>query len=187
MSRFIVRETLIAGLNVIERQPISDSRGFLERLFCQETLAPLIQEKSIRQINRTLTRTAGAVRGLHYQRPPFAEIKIVACLKGAVWDVAVDLRKGSPTFLRHHAVELSERNSQLYLIPEGFAHGFQTLTQDCEMLYFHTADYNADFEGGCNALDPRLGVCWPKPITERSERDNSYPFFSNSFTGIEVL
>ena len=186
MSRLIAKETPIAGLKIIERQPIGDPRGFFERLFCQETLAPLIQEKSIRQINRSLTRAAGTVRGLHYQRPPFAEIKIVACLKGAVWDVAVDLRKGSPTFLSYHAVELSEDNQQLSLIPEGFAHGFQTLTHDCEILYFHTADYNPNFEAGLNALDPNLAISWPKPIAYRSQSDTSYPFLSKDFTGLDV-
>jgi dTDP-4-dehydrorhamnose 3,5-epimerase len=186
MSRFIVNETLIAGLKVIKRQPTDDSRGFFERLFCQETLAPLIQEKSIRQINRSLTRSAGTVRGLHYQLPPFAETKIVSCLKGRVWDIAVDLREGSPTFLSYHAVELSEDNHQLCLIPEGFAHGFQTLTQDCEILYFHTADYNPNFEIGLNALDPNLAISWPKPIAYRSQSDTSYPFLSKDFTGLEV-
>jgi dTDP-4-dehydrorhamnose 3,5-epimerase len=107
-------------------------------------------------------------------------------LKGAVWDLAVDLRQGSSTFLKHHAVLLTEDDCQSYLIPEGFAHGFQTLTSDCEMLYLHTADYNAEAEGALNALDPRLEIDWPEPITERSERDASHAILTGTFHGISL-
>ena len=131
MSRFVLHSTPINGLQVIERQPSGDSRGLLERLFCQETLNSFLQGKTIRQINRTLTQNKGTVRGLHFQYPPFVETKIVTCLKGQVWDLAVDLRRGSSTFLQFHAVLLSEDNHQSYLIPEGFAHGFQTFPPDC--------------------------------------------------------
>jgi len=186
MSRFVVHTTPINGLLVIERKPIGDERGFLERLFCQETLGDLMQGKTIRQINRTLTQQQGTVRGLHFQYPPYSETKIVSCLKGKVLDVAVDLRKGSPTFLQHHAVELSEQNHQSYVIPEGFAHGFQTLTTGCEMLYFHTADYNADAEAALNALDPRLAIAWPQSITERSVRDVNHSMLTQEFAGIAL-
>lgn len=186
MSRFVLHSTAIHGLQVIERQPVGDSRGFLERLFCQETLYSLLQGKTIRQINRTLTQNKGRVRGLHFQYPPHAEIKIVTCIKGQVWDVAVDLRRGSPTFLQHHAVMLSEDNHQSYLIPEGFAHGFQALIPDCEMLYFHTADYNADAEGALNALDPRLAINWPQPISDRSERDKNHAMLTDDFHGMDL-
>jgi dTDP-4-dehydrorhamnose 3,5-epimerase len=186
MSRFVLHSTPINGLQVIERQPIGDSRGLLERLFCQETLNSFLQGKTIRQINRTLTQNKGTVRGLHFQYPPFVETKIVTCLKGQVWDLAVDLRRGSSTFLQFHAVLLSEDNHQSYLIPEGFAHGFQTLTPDCEMLYFHTADYNAKAEGALNACDPRLAINWPEPITERSERDTNHAMLSDDFHGMDL-
>ena len=186
MSRFLLHSTPINGLQVIERQPVGDSRGFLERLFCQETLSSPVQGKTIRQINRTLTQNKGTVRGLHFQYPPHAETKIVTCTKGQVWDVAVDLRRGSSTFLRHHAALLSEDNQQSYLIPEGCAHGFQTLTPDCEMLYFHTADYNADAEGALNVLDPRLAINWPQPISDRSERDKNHSMLTDDFHGIDL-
>jgi dTDP-4-dehydrorhamnose 3,5-epimerase len=186
MSRFGLHATPIHGLQVIERRPIGDARGYLERLFCQETLNSLLQDKTIRQINRTLTQNKGAVRGLHFQYPPHAEIKIVSCIKGQVWDVVVDLRRGSSTFLQHHPVLLSENNHQSYLIPEGCAHGFQTLTPDCEMLYFHTADYNADAEGALNACDPRLAINWPQPITDRSERDKNHAMLADDFQGIDL-
>ena len=106
-------------------------------------------EQKICQINKTLTREKGTVRGLHFQQSPYAETKIVSCLRGKVWDVVVDLREGSSTFLSYHAVELSADNHKSYLIPEGFAHGFQTLTSNCELLYFHTAEYNKG-SGGSN-------------------------------------
>ena len=186
MSRFTIHHTPIVGLYELVRQPLGDERGFLERLFCQETLDPLLSGKAIRQINRTLTRKEGTVRGLHFQYPPQAETKIVTCLKGTVWDVAVDVRQGSPTFLQYHALVLSEDNARSFLIPEGFAHGFQTLTPDCEMLYFHTADYQAEAEGAINALDPRLAINWPQPITERSARDQGHPMLTEDFLGIDL-
>ena len=186
MSRFVLSPTPIDDLQVVVRKPIGDSRGFLERLFCQETLGQLLHHKSVRQINRTLTQTKGSVRGLHFQYPPHAETKIVTCLKGEVWDVAVDLRQESPTFLRYHAVLLTEKNHKSYLIPEGFAHGFQTLTSDCEMLYFHTADYRTEAEGALNALDPRLAIDWPEPISERSERDVSHAMLTDHFHGVSL-
>jgi dTDP-4-dehydrorhamnose 3,5-epimerase len=186
MSRFTIHDTPIAGLQLIKRKPFGDERGFLQRLFCQESLDRLLGGKTIQQINHTLTRKSGAVRGMHFQHQPHAEIKIVTCLKGKVWDVAVDLRKGSPTFLQYHAVTLSEDVPQSYLIPEGFAHGFQALTPDCELIYFHSADFNAAAEGGLNALDPRLGIQWPFAISERSKRDEQHTILTANFVGIEV-
>jgi dTDP-4-dehydrorhamnose 3,5-epimerase len=186
MNRFSIHDTPLAGLKVIERKSIGDERGFLQRLFCQESFESLLGGKTIRQINHTLTRKAGAVRGMHFQQPPHAEIKIVTCLRGKVWDVAVDLRNGSPTFLKYHAVTLSEDMPQSYFIPEGFAHGFQALTPDCELIYFHTADYNAAAEGALNALDPQLGIQWPEPISERSQRDQQHAMHADNFAGIEV-
>lgn len=187
MSNLTFQKTPITGLQIIERHPLNDERGFLERMFCQKTLKFLLKEKTIRQINHTLTGKEGSVRGLHFQYALHAEAKIVSCLKGKVWDVAVDLRKGSPTFLQYFAVTLSRDNLQSLFIPEGFAHGFQTLTSDCEMIYFHTADYNANEEGALNALDPLLTIKWPKPITERSERDIGHKMLSKDFLGIEIL
>jgi|TARA_B110000977_G_scaffold36325_1_gene48666 dTDP-4-dehydrorhamnose 3,5-epimerase len=184
MSNLILRETPLKNLKLINHLPVKDERGFLSRLFCQNTLSHLINKKTIKQINKTSTKNKGTVRGLHFQYPPFAETKIISCLKGKVWDVAVDLRKGSPTFLNYHAQILSEDNYISYLIPEGFAHGFQSLTSDCEMLYFHTEDYNKDSEGAINAIDPIIGIKWPEPINERSKRDNNHPMLTNDFIGI---
>jgi dTDP-4-dehydrorhamnose 3,5-epimerase len=121
---------------------------------------------------------------MHFQHPPHAETKLVSCLRGEVFDVAVDLRHNSPTFLRWHAERLSADNHKTLVIPEGFAHGFQTLTDDCEMLYFHTAAYQPGAEGGLNAQDPRLAIEWPLPVVGLSPRDAVYQFLGEDFSGV---
>ena len=186
MSRFAVRDTPLADLKVVERQQLSDARGFLSRLFCAEELAAAGWRKPVAQINQTATRRRGAIRGMHYQRPPHAEMKLVACLQGAVWDVAVDLRKGSPTFLQWHAEELSAANRRALLIPEGFAHGFQTLAEDCELLYLHSVAYAPEAEAGLNPRDPVLAIAWPLDIAELSARDSQHPMLSPQFAGVTV-
>ena len=165
-SCFEILNTPLQRLKLIQRNPIGDHRGYLERMFCTEELQSLIPGRGIVQINHTLTARRGTVRGLHFQYPPHAETKIVSCLRGEVFDVAVDLRQGSPTFLHWHAEILSAANHKTLVIPEGFAHGFQTLTEDCELLYFHTAAYHPDAEGGLNAQDPRLDIRWPEAVME---------------------
>jgi len=187
MSRhFDILDTPIAGLSVLQRKPLGDSRGFLERLFCREELYELLPEGRIAQINHTLTVSRGTVRGVHFQRPPHAEIKLVSCLHGEVFDVAVDLRQNSPTFLRWHAEVLSADNYKSFIIPEGFAHGFQALTDKCEMLYFHTEAYHPSAEDGLNAQDPRLAIHWPLPVTGLSPRDASFPLLNDDLAGIEL-
>lgn len=186
MSRFEIQSTLIDGLHVIKREPIGDERGFLERLFCPTELQSIWSNAPVRQMNRTLTTKKGTVRGMHFQYPPYAEKKLVTCLRGEVLDVAVDLRKGSPTFLQHHAIILNESNQTSFLIPEGFAHGFQTLTEDCELFYVHSADYASEAEGGVNATDPTLSIDWPLAITERSQRDELHKKIENNFEGISL-
>lgn len=184
MSRFLVHDTPLAGLKLIERKLIGDARGFLARMFCAEDLSMAGWHAGIAQINHTLTQARGTVRGMHFQRSPHMEIKLVSCLRGVVWDVAVDLRAGSPTFLKWHAVELSATNHCALLIPEGFAHGFQTLTDDCELLYMHSAAYVPDAEGGVQAQDPALAISWPLPITEISTRDAQNVLLTQEFTGL---
>ena len=186
MSRFVIEKTPIDGLHVIQRKPIGDERGYLERMFCGDELKPIIDKHSIMQINHTMTRKAGTVRGMHFQHPPQAEMKLVSCLRGEVFDVAVDLRKNSPTFLQWRAEVLTDRNHKTFVIPEGFAHGFQTLTDDCELLYLHTAAYAPDVEAGLNALDPRLAIAWPMPIAERSMRDQRHAMLTPEFSGLSL-
>jgi len=175
------------GLSVIEMRPLADARGHLMRLFCEDDLAVLgwKDKRHIHQANHTLTRDKATIRGLHFQRPPHAETKIVTCLKGAVFDVAVDLRRDSPTYLQWAGIELSAQQPRAYHIPEGFAHGFQTLTDQVEMLYFHTAPYAPDAEGGLNALDPILNISWPLPAGTMSERDRALPGAAN-FAGLKI-
>ncbi len=184
MSRFTLTATPLRGLTLLQRHPIGDQRGYLERLYCCDELAELLDGRAIAQINHTLTSRQGTVRGLHFQYPPHAETKLVTCLKGKVFDVVVDLREGSPTLLRWHAERLSADNHRTLFIPEGFAHGFQTLVDDCELLYLHTATYCADAEGALNAIDPRLAIAWPLPIAERSTRDQAHPLLEEGFVGI---
>jgi dTDP-4-dehydrorhamnose 3,5-epimerase len=175
-GRFTVVPTRLAGLHVLERHPHRDSRGYLERLFCEQDLQAVFGgDRRIVQINRTLTRLPGTVRGLHFQRPPHAETKVVTCLRGEVFDVAVDVRPSSPTFLQWHAEVLSETNGRSLLIPEGFAHGFQTGDSDCELLYFHSAAWCAAAECGLNPIDPRIAIAWPRPVSEMSDRDRGHP------------
>jgi dTDP-4-dehydrorhamnose 3,5-epimerase len=183
-SRFDILETPLPGLWVMQRKSIGDSRGYLERLYCRSELESLAPGKVIAQINHTLTASRGTVRGMHFQRPPHAEIKFVSCLRGEVFDVAVDLRDNSPTFLRWHSEVLSADNHKTLVIPEGFAHGFQTLTDDCEMLYLHTATYQPGAEGGLNPQDPKLAIRWPLPVAGLSPRDASHPFLDDGFVGM---
>lgn len=186
MSRFLMHDTPLAGLKVIERKIVGDDRGFLARMFCRDDLAMAGWSKSIAQINHTLTRKQGAVRGMHFQYPPHAEMKLVSCLRGKVWDVAVDLRAGSPTFLQWHAVELSAENHCALLIPEGFAHGFQTLIKDCDLLYLHSEPYVPNAESGLCPTDPSLKICWPLAITELSQRDAQHALLTQEFTGLTL-
>jgi len=185
-TRFDILGTPLAGLRILQRKPIGDSRGYLERLFCTDELQMLAPGRHIAQINHTLTASRGTVRGMHFQRPPHAEIKFVSCLRGEVFDVAVDLRDNSPTFLHWHAEVLSAENHKTLVIPEGFAHGFQTLTDNCEMLYFHTHKYQTDAEGGLNAQDPRLAIQWPLPICGVSPRDVGHSFLDENFFGMTL-
>lgn len=183
-SRFELRETPLHGVSVFRRIPVADNRGSLERLFCADDLLPLVGDRSILQINRTLTRRRGTTRGMHFQRAPFAEMKVVTCLRGRVFDVAVDLRRDSPTFLRWHGEVLTGDNHTSIVIPEGCAHGFQTLEDDCEMLYLHTAAYAPAAEGGVHAQDPRIAIAWPHPIAELSARDAAHPWLADDFQGL---
>ncbi|MEY9162586.1 dTDP-4-dehydrorhamnose 3,5-epimerase [Sinorhizobium fredii] len=174
MSRFNRLSTPLPGLIVIERKQAGDERGFFSRFFCRDELRDFGADGSIAQINHTLTRNEGAIRGMHFQRPPHDETKFVSCLSGAVFDVAVDLRPDSPTYLKWHGEILSAENARSMMIPGGFAHGFQTLAEDCELLYLHDKAYAPDAEGGLNPLDPRLAIAWPLAVTQMSERDRAF-------------
>jgi dTDP-4-dehydrorhamnose 3,5-epimerase len=186
VNRFTLTHLPLPGLKLIERQHLGDSRGFLTRLFCAEELAAAGWTKPIEQINHTYTAQRGTVRGMHYQLPPHAEMKLVSCIRGEILDVALDLRADSPTYLQWHAATLSADNCRALLIPEGFAHGFQALTDDAELIYVHSAAYNPAAEAGLNALDTALNITWPLPIGELSARDQSHPLLNEKFVGIKT-
>lgn len=176
----------LLGVWVAEAEPLSDTRGSFARWFCQRELASVIGERRIVQVNHSRTRKAGAVRGLHFQLPPHAEMKLVRCIRGRVWDVAVDIRAGSDTFLQWHGEELSPENGRMMLIPEGFAHGFQVLEPESELLYLHTEFYSPGHEGGIRWDDPALGIRWPLPVSDLSDRDRSHPLIDKDFIGVDV-
>lgn len=186
MNRFVVTDLPLAGLKLVERQHLDDRRGFLSRLFCAEELAAAGWAKPIAQINHTRTIKRGTVRGLHFQRPPHTEMKLVSCIRGKIWDIAVDVRSNSPTFLHWHAEHLSVDNGRAYLIPEGFAHGFQTLTEDVDLLYCHSAAYCSSAEAGLNPMDARLAITWPLVINELSVRDSAHPLIGTDFKGVRL-
>jgi len=186
MSAFTIHSIGPSGLSVVARTLRADTRGFFSRLFCAEELAAVGFDAPIAQINQTLTRKRGAVRGLHFQYPPHAEIKFVSVVRGEIFDVAVDLRRGSPTFLRWHAQILSAENRLSLLIPRGFAHGFQTLSEDCELLYLHSHAYAPHAEAGIHPKDPAIAVQWPLEFTEISQRDSDHPPLTAQFGGVQL-
>ncbi len=184
MNRFSVSDTPMSGLKLVQRQRLGDARGFLSRLFCETELYLAGWVGPVAQINHTLTVHAGTIRGLHYQRPPHADMKLVSCLRGQAWDVAVDLRAGSPTYLCWHATHLSAENGCALLIPPGFAHGFQALCDNVELLYCHSMAYQPDAEAGIDALDGRLAIGWPLPALLRSGRDSGFAPIAPGFQGV---
>jgi len=178
--------TPLSGLWEIETAPRGDERGRLSRLFCRDELAAIRPGLQFVQVNLSATTHRGTVRGMHFQRGPALEAKLIRCLRGKVFDVAVDLRAGSPTFGRWHAVELSEDNDRQVFIPEGFAHGFQALTDGVELLYQHTAAYTPECEGGVRHDDPALGIAWPLPVGIVSARDRAHPLIDSQFPGVQA-
>jgi len=181
-----VMDTILEGVKVIESEMYRDERGEFSRIFCDDELQWNLNGKSIKQINQSMTRKIGTVRGMHFQNTPDAEIKIVRCLKGKVFDVAVDLRKDSPTFLQWYSIELSPLKNIALIIPEGCAHGFQVLEEDSALLYFHTAPYAPSSEAAIRFDDPLIGITWPITPTEISQRDLSTPYLNKAFKGISL-
>lgn len=171
LSRFIVSETTLSGLTRIVRKPFTDQRGEFSRMYCAKEFRLIGIEETIQQINHSHSRKTGTIRGLHYQKPPYQETKIITCIKGAIYDVAVDIRKNSPTFLKWHSVTLSAENGELLVVGPGFAHGFQTLENDSEIIYFVTAQYEPSAEGGLQPFDTRLNINWPLVPSEISNKD----------------
>lgn len=163
------------GAYRIDLERRGDERGFFARIFCEEEFAAHGLATHWTQCNMSFSALRGTLRGLHFQRPPAAETKLIRCTRGAIFDVIVDLRAGSETYGKWHAERLDSANHAMICVPEGFAHGFQTLTDDVEMFYCHSAPYCAVHEGGLRWNDPRLGIQWPLTETEISDRDRAFP------------
>lgn len=176
----------LEGLYLIQQKVFSDERGRFARLFCQTRLTLEGRSFDIRQINHSRTSERGSVRGLHFQQAGYAEAKLITCLRGAVWDVAVDLRPDSPTYLQWHAEELHADDGRSLLIPRGFAHGFQALSDDAEVLYFTDADYAPEHEAGLLVSDPALAISWPLPVKNLSAKDAGHPLLDQDFPGVRL-
>ena len=184
MDNFFFTDTHLDGLKIAKRNQVGDSRGYLSKIFCIDTMSSAGWVKPIAQVNHTYTKNKGTVRGFHYQHHPYAEMKLVSCIKGKILDIAIDIRKDSPSFLQWHSEILSEENLSALLIPEGFAHGFQTLEDDCELMYLHSEKYKNLAEDGIRYNDPKLNLSWPLDVIEVSDRDQNHPLLTNKFLGI---
>ena len=177
-------ETPFSGLWIIKHNQLVDQRGYFSRTFCQNEFKQIDFNKKIVQINQSYNTEQGTIRGLHFQMPPFSEYKLIRCIQGSVFDVAVDLRKSSPTFLQYFSVELTSNNMLSILIPEGFAHGFQTLEANSILLYHHTEFYTPGYDTGIRYDDPRLQIAWPLHPKNISPRDLSHHFIEPNFNGL---
>lgn len=180
----IFQETNLQGAYLIDLEPFTDERGMFARTFCKQEFAAIGHNKEFVQFNHSQNQRQGTLRGMHFQKAPFSEIKLIRCIRGRVFDVIIDLRYQSPTFLQSYGVELSERNLRMIYVPEGFAHGFQTLEDHTELIYHHTAFYTPGQEGGIHYNDPRINIIWPLPPRIISEKDQKYPFIADTFAGL---
>jgi len=174
----IFEPTILPGAYVIEPERYEDFRGSFTRVFCQKEFAAAGLEARIAQCNVSFNRRKGTLRGMHYQEAPYQEVKLVRCNRGSVYDVIVDLRRESPTFKRHFALELNEQNGTALYIPTGVAHGFQTLVDDTELSYQMSQFYSVEHARGVRWNDPAFGISWPPDDRTILERDQSYPDFS---------
>ncbi len=181
----IFQPTQISGCFVIELQPFSDERGWFSRVFCEHEAEPYLGKLNFVQINHSFNRRKGTFRGMHFQRPPFAEGKLIRCISGAVMDFVLDLRRKSPTFQHFVQLELSSLNRCMVFLPKGTAHGFQTLVDNTELIYHHTSFYTPEADAGIRYDDPMLNLHLPLEITSISEKDKNYPLLPLNFNGIE--
>lgn len=166
--------TFLQGSYIVNLLPRGDNRGWFMRSFCKKEFAQIGHTKEWVQMNHSFTSSKGTIRGMHFQIEPYQEIKMVRCIVGSVFDVIIDLRQESLTYLKWFGVELSAKNKKMLYVPEGFAHGFQTLTDDVELLYHHSEFYQPGHESGISYNDPKINIQWPLPLTEMSERDKNH-------------
>jgi dTDP-4-dehydrorhamnose 3,5-epimerase len=173
----IFRSTLLEGAWLIQPERRCDRRGFFARTWCRDEYAAMNLDVDIAQQSISYNRRRGTLRGLHFQRPPHQETKIVRCSRGAIWDVILDLRPGSPSYLRSQAFELSVENQASLYIPKGMAHGYQTLTDDAEVSYQMSVPFSPHAAAGFRFDDPTFAIALPLSITEMSDRDREWPDF----------
>jgi len=183
----IFRETFLQGVLLIEPEPRADERGSFARYFCIREFSEQGLQSNFVQFNHSVNLHKGTLRGMHFQHPPSCEVKLIRCIRGAVFDVIIDIRKDSPTFLQSMGLELSAANGFMLYIPEGFAHGFQTLEENSEMIYHHSEYYAPGAEGGLHFQDPAFDIFWPMEPTVMSEKDQAYPLISPAFKGIDLM
>lgn len=179
-------ESPLQGCYSIDTDRLSDTRGWFSRTYCRSEFHGIGFEDNWVQHNHSFTAKAGTIRGMHYQKMPSAEIKLIRCISGKVFDVAVDLRSRSNTYLKWFSIELCSEKGNMIYIPKGFAHGFQTLTDKVELLYCHSEFYKPENEAGLNWNDQHLGIHWPLDITEISERDNKHAYINANFEGVNI-
>lgn len=179
-------ETPLKGLYIIHHKILKDERGLFARTFCKNEFKKIGFEKEFVQFNHSFNLTKGTIRGMHFQNSPFNETKLIRCVQGKVYDVAVDIRENSPTFLQYFAVELSVENMFSILIPEGFAHGFQTLNDNTALIYHHTQFYTPKADSGLRYDDIALDIKWQLSPTNVSEKDKTYKLIDNNYKGIVI-
>ncbi|MBL7700270.1 MAG: dTDP-4-dehydrorhamnose 3,5-epimerase [Chitinophagaceae bacterium] len=180
----IFSPTPLQGSYIIQPQRFSDERGWFARTFCGDEFRQIGHEDQWVQMNHSYTAKKGTIRGMHFQHPPFREIKLVRCTRGKVFDVIIDIRKNSTTFLKWFGTELSAETMNMLYIPGGFAHGFQCLTDDCELVYLHSEFYRPGHEGGIRYDDKLVNIQWPEEVAVISKRDESHPPLTENFKGI---
>lgn len=170
--------TRLDGAWLIELTPAKDERGAFVRTFCEREFGDRGLETRFVQHSLSINTHKGTLRGMHFQRAPHEEVKLVRCPRGAIWDVIIDLRPGSPSYLQWQGFELSAENGMQLYVPEGFAHGFQTLSDNCEVFYLISEFYTPDAASGLRHDDPRVAIDWPAPVIVMSEKDRAWPDFT---------
>lgn len=170
--------TVLPDVWLVELEPVVDSRGFFARTFCIDEFTAKGLETHYPQHSVSFSARRGTMRGMHYQREPYSETKLVRCAKGSIWDVIIDIRPGSPTYRRWQGFELSSANGHQLYLPKGFAHGFQTLSDDVEVNYLISVPYSPESSFGIRHDDPSFDIHWPLPVTEISSKDLHWPDFA---------
>jgi len=186
MGKLQINRTPFEGLYVIDTLAFIDHRGAFARWFCEYELAEVIGNRHIKNVNFSRTVKKGSVRGMHFQRPPKSEMKLIRCINGRILDVVVDIRSDSPTYLEHFSVELSADNMKMIVVPEGFAHGFQSLEDNSEIMYLVTEFYSPECEGGLRYNDPELKINWPLDVADISDKDASHKLIDGTFKGLDT-